>query len=438
MSLIRLGALFQNIAFAVFFTVLLLPASGLQAQVAVNTDGSTADPSAMLDVKSAIRGILIPRMSTMERENISTPATGLLVFDSDTNTFWFFNGTAWEQMMSASVPPVPVVITPPLITTAIHDYNPAGFDKATVVRLSGNDGIQEITGFHAETNGEEKTLVNVGSYPFYLAPQHTSSQAANRIDYFEEVMIPPGTSCRIIYDGVANRWRPVDVPCPNYTNIKRSVHYDKSAGKVPDIPADDIQLDTYGSLFQTVAVPSASSPFTSWNWDSGAAPAGGMGLFYAKQSEEMAFVTGAHIVAKIHIRTPAILSDNTNNYYYYLRIADFPSSGFWNQNNSLGLRYWHTVNGGKWECYSRSGSGVDTVVDTGIPFAVNTEYELMVTLNKSNTEATYYINGVVVGRITTHLPSAVSVGPSTQMEILAGETARSMLVYRFMGAAIAP
>ncbi len=121
MSLIRLGALFQNIAFAVFFTVLLLPASGLQAQVAVNTDGSTADPSAMLDVKSAIRGILIPRMSTMERENISTPATGLLVFDSDTNTFWFFNGTAWEQMMSASVPPVPVVITPPLITTAIHD-----------------------------------------------------------------------------------------------------------------------------------------------------------------------------------------------------------------------------------------------------------------------------------------------------------------------------
>ncbi|MBK6930169.1 MAG: hypothetical protein IPH12_04635 [Saprospirales bacterium] len=408
------------------------------AQVAVNTDGSSADPSAMLDVKSTLRGVLIPRMSTAERTAITTPATGLLAFDSDTNTFWFYNGTAWEQLISASIAAGPNVITPPQLTASAHNYNPAGFGNATIVRISGDIGFQMISGFNAETNGEEKTIVNVGNYPVYLAPEHSGSTAANRISYFEEVVIPPGTSCRVLYDGVISRWRPLTPPCPNYMHSKRSVHYDKSAGKIPEGASDDIHIDVFGSLQQTATDPSATSPFTSWNFNTGSATAGGLGLFYPRSSEDMAQVGSAHIVAKMHFKSPAQLGDETNNYYFFLRIADLPSSGFWNQNNSLGLRYWHSVNSGNWQCYSRSNTGTDTALDTGIPFAVNTEYELLVTLNKSNTEATYYINGVVVGRITTNLPAAVSVGPSTHLEKLSGNSARSVLAYRFMGAAIAP
>ncbi|MBK9335832.1 MAG: hypothetical protein IPM98_04325 [Lewinellaceae bacterium] len=330
------------------------------------------------------------------------------------------------------------MITPPLLSATAHNYNPTGFGNATVVRISGDNGIRAITGFNAETNGEEKTLINVGNYPLYLAPEHTGSSAANRIAYIEEVLIPPGLSCRIIYDGVTSRWRPVDAPCPNYTNMNRSVHYDRSAGKVASNYQDDIHLDVFGSLTQTEADPSATSPFTSWNFNTGNATMGGLGLFYARSSEEMAMVGGAHIVAKMHFKSPAELADDVNQYYIFLRIADFPSSGFWNQNNSLGLRYRHNVNGGKWQCYSRDGSGGETVLDTGIPFAVNTEYEVLVTLNKTNTEATYFLNGAVVGRISTNMPGAVAVGPSNHLEKLTGSSARSALVYRFMGAAIAP
>ena len=72
----------------------------LTAQVAVTTDGSSPDGSAMLDVKSTSKGLLIPRMSTAERTGIVLPAQGLLVYDTDTNSFWFYSG-AWINLPSA-------------------------------------------------------------------------------------------------------------------------------------------------------------------------------------------------------------------------------------------------------------------------------------------------------------------------------------------------
>ena len=64
--------------------------------VAINTDGSTADPSAMLDVKSENKGMLIPRLLASQRSQISSPATGLMVYQTDgTEGFYFYNGTTW-------------------------------------------------------------------------------------------------------------------------------------------------------------------------------------------------------------------------------------------------------------------------------------------------------------------------------------------------------
>jgi trimeric autotransporter adhesin len=73
------------------------------AQVAVNKDGSSPDASAMLDVKSTDKGMLIPRMSSTQRTTILSPATGLLVFDNDTQSFWFYNGTAWTELVGGTV-----------------------------------------------------------------------------------------------------------------------------------------------------------------------------------------------------------------------------------------------------------------------------------------------------------------------------------------------
>ena len=70
----------------------------LTAQVAINTDGSAPNSSAMLDVKSSDKGLLIPRLTTTQRNALSlTAVAGLMVYDTNLNRFFFFNGTTWDS-----------------------------------------------------------------------------------------------------------------------------------------------------------------------------------------------------------------------------------------------------------------------------------------------------------------------------------------------------
>jgi hypothetical protein len=67
---------------------------------AINNDGSTANSSAMLDIKSTTKGLLIPRMSKAQRNAITTVANGLLVYINapDTIGFSFYDGNGWKWM----------------------------------------------------------------------------------------------------------------------------------------------------------------------------------------------------------------------------------------------------------------------------------------------------------------------------------------------------
>ena len=71
----------------------------LHAQVSINADGTDPDGSAMLDVKSTSKGVLIPRMSATERDAITNPATGLMVFVSNDLSFYYYDGTAWVSLL---------------------------------------------------------------------------------------------------------------------------------------------------------------------------------------------------------------------------------------------------------------------------------------------------------------------------------------------------
>ena len=73
----------------------------VHAQVAINTSGSDPDGSAMLDVQSTTQGLLIPRMTASERDAISSPATGLTVYVTDDNSFYYYDGTSWIRLQQA-------------------------------------------------------------------------------------------------------------------------------------------------------------------------------------------------------------------------------------------------------------------------------------------------------------------------------------------------
>ncbi|MCF8344813.1 MAG: hypothetical protein K9H13_09280 [Bacteroidales bacterium] len=83
------------------FTVLIILGMGCFpafSQVAVNNNGNDPHASAMLDVQSTEKGMLVPRMSSSERTLIANPATGLLVFDTGTGSFWFYDGSSWQEI----------------------------------------------------------------------------------------------------------------------------------------------------------------------------------------------------------------------------------------------------------------------------------------------------------------------------------------------------
>lgn len=79
----------------------------IKAQVAVTTDGSSADGSAMLEVKSIDKGFLPPRLSSNDIQAINSPAAGLMMYDYNLNKPVYFDGTDWRLFSGAIAYPPP-------------------------------------------------------------------------------------------------------------------------------------------------------------------------------------------------------------------------------------------------------------------------------------------------------------------------------------------
>lgn len=86
----------------VLSSTLFFVSSLLAQSVSINTDGSSPNASALLDIKSIDKGLLIPRMTSAQRTAIITPANGLMVFDITTNSPWYYNGALWSQLSAGS------------------------------------------------------------------------------------------------------------------------------------------------------------------------------------------------------------------------------------------------------------------------------------------------------------------------------------------------
>jgi hypothetical protein len=82
--------------------ILIAFAFTAQSQVAINSNGSNPHSSAMLDVNSTNKGLLIPRISTAQRTAIASPAAGLLVFDTDMQAIYMYDGQSWRPFAFAN------------------------------------------------------------------------------------------------------------------------------------------------------------------------------------------------------------------------------------------------------------------------------------------------------------------------------------------------
>jgi hypothetical protein len=64
----------------------------VSGQVGIGT--LTPASSAMLDVTSTTKGLLAPRMTSLQRNAISSPAEGLLVYDTDVGAFYYYHSAS--------------------------------------------------------------------------------------------------------------------------------------------------------------------------------------------------------------------------------------------------------------------------------------------------------------------------------------------------------
>jgi hypothetical protein len=71
--------------------------------VSINNTAAIADSTAILDVSSTTKGLLVPRMTAVQKTGIVTPATGLLIYQTDGEAgFYYFNGTNWLLLVSSA------------------------------------------------------------------------------------------------------------------------------------------------------------------------------------------------------------------------------------------------------------------------------------------------------------------------------------------------
>lgn len=116
--------------------VLLFTVQHLLAQVGINATGAAPDGSAMLDVKSSTKGILIPRMSTAQRNAIANAAPGLFVYDSTERTLYMYDGRNWlgfAPLTASQRPASNYVYGPDISDTTLAGYSVSLWDQFAAI-----------------------------------------------------------------------------------------------------------------------------------------------------------------------------------------------------------------------------------------------------------------------------------------------------------------
>lgn len=89
--------------FTIILLTLFISFFGNAQNVAINTDGTNANSDAILHLKSTSKGLLIPSMTSSQRTSISNVSDGLMVYDTQTNSFWFRDSGTWTEIVSGDI-----------------------------------------------------------------------------------------------------------------------------------------------------------------------------------------------------------------------------------------------------------------------------------------------------------------------------------------------
>ena len=137
-----------------FFTLLavVLITATTYAQIGINNE--TPDASAVLDVTSTTAGLLMPRMTNVQRDAIASPATGLMVYQTDGEPgIYNYNGGSWAKINQS---------TDERVKIPIYTQSQADALTPQLGDIIYNYSSQTIN-FYANTSGSVATISKLQS-----------------------------------------------------------------------------------------------------------------------------------------------------------------------------------------------------------------------------------------------------------------------------------
>ena len=163
--------------------------SNSDAQTGIGT--STPDASAKLEIAATNKGLLIPRMTLTQKGNITSPANGLLVYQTDgVNGFYVNTGT--------SASPVWTRINMDWTKTGNDIAYTAGNVSTTGTLTGGNSSTSSISGFGANINTQSGTTYSIDATDNGKVIQTTGATA---VTITIPTGLPTGFNCTVVQMG---------------------------------------------------------------------------------------------------------------------------------------------------------------------------------------------------------------------------------------------
>ncbi len=146
------------------------------SQVGLNTTGANPDSSAALDIDFPDKGILIPRLTTTQRDAINNPANSLLIFNKTTNCFEVFINNIWKPIWcDGCVNCIPCDTVPTNVSILHHPNPPCLNQSLTLMGIANGANTFTWTG----PNGFQASGQNVVIPSFSSSMQGTYTLTAS-------------------------------------------------------------------------------------------------------------------------------------------------------------------------------------------------------------------------------------------------------------------
>lgn len=129
----------------------------VHAQVGIGT--TNPNSSARLEVSANDRGVLIPRITTAQRNAISNPANGLTIYNTDDNAFWYYNGSRWVSISHTGIE----------IDTLLYIAGTYTTLPLHLISLINAQFITDSAGIVYDTGGDMFNYNNNENYSFSLS-----------------------------------------------------------------------------------------------------------------------------------------------------------------------------------------------------------------------------------------------------------------------------